>query len=172
MSASENLSPAKNEAEYDVNENTDNLKHRPQKYTVPASFILEGVGANDRQSVKFSDSNSEMIGGPNTGPQRIRDNIPNETFKHTRNESFRKYNRYGNINANENNPFEDRTILNNPYIGGFREGFRTNSKDDKILDIVLSIIVGILLIWIVYKIFFSKPTNETETKKNEEETIG
>lgn len=162
MSASENSRPANDLTEYEINEKTDCGKHKPKKYLIPASFINPGPLSFDRQYFNLSDD-QEMPSAPNSNSQVVNDNI----------EPYRTYDRYNDFK--EDNPYKNNEIYNNNYIGNntlggekVREGF-CSSKDDKLLDIALSIIIGILLIYIIYKFIICKPiksTNEIMTTQN------
>lgn len=157
MSAIENSRPASDLTEYEINEKSDCAKHKPKKYLVPASFVNPGPLSFDRQYFNLGDD-QEMPSGPNSEPQMVRDSV----------ETYRTFNRYNDFK--EDNPYENSEIYNKQYIGNstlsggkVREGFCSSSKDDKLLDIALSIIIGILLIYIIYKFVICKSARPTST---------
>lgn len=160
MSASENTRPASDLTEYEINEKYDCEKHRLKKYLIPASFINPGPLSFDRQYFNLDDD-QEMPSAPNSEPQVVKDGI----------ETYRMYDRYNDFN--EDNPYRNNEIFNNQYVGNstlnggkFREGF-CSSKDDKLLDTALSIIIGILLIYIIYKFVICKSAKFTTSTSNE-----
>jgi hypothetical protein len=169
MSASDNNKPIKPEEQYDITDENDENKHRPHKFTVPASFIDPGVKAFDRQFVNLTTSDSLMYGGPNTGPQKIMDNIPGEdcqTKSHKEPFSYVRGSR-----CNEANKFSNRMIYNRPKVEDqitLCEGFQPSENTDKILDTILISILLILTMFVAYKIIYCKPKHKHNKNKTEE----
>lgn len=158
MSASDNNKPIKPEEQYDITDENDENKHKPHKFTVPASFINPGVKAFDRQFVNLTTSDSLMYGGPNTGPQKIIDNIPDEDCQTQPNKEQFSYVR--GSRCNEANKFSNRMIYNRPKIEDqitICEGFQPSENTDKMLDTILIIILLVLAIFAVYKLMCCKP---------------
>lgn len=165
MSASENTKAATETTQYEVSDKDTIQKYNPQKFTVPVSFIDQGINAGDRQFVNLKDSDSVMYGGPNDGPQRIYDEIPLQTDEPKKVESFRN-----NMCANKNwdERFKNNMIYNKPDI---REGYCSNCEDDKILDIILYTVLAVLLIYVVYKFWYCKKKRSSNPKQKNEEVI-
>lgn len=167
MSASENLQPATDAIKYEYTEKSECAKHEPIKYLVPEGFNNQTFN-NDRQFVRF-ESNQQMFGGTNVGEQEISDVLEDRVA--TRGgETFRTP---GILNSAD--PFERNQLYNNPFTQetlksdcSGKETFRANSRDDKILDIALSIIIGILLIYVIYKFFIAKSFTSTPSQTGNE----
>lgn len=173
MSASENSRPASDEYNYDYTEKSECAKHKPMKYLVPDAFNNPAFN-NDRQFIRF-ESNQQMFGGTNVGEQEVSDTLQDKIATRRGVEAFRT------PNIDEDfDPSQGNQILGASYTGEVLssncgrsgksgiEGFRANSKDDKILDIALSIIIGILLIYVIYKFAIVKTLSATSSETQEE----
>lgn len=171
MSASENTRPATDGIKYEYTGKSGCTKSEPIRYLVPDAFNNQTFN-NDRQSVQF-ESNQQMFGGTNAGEQQVNDFLPDEV-KTKKPETYRTL---GTLDSAD--PWGRNQIYNSPYVHETltsncgREGFKTKSKDDRILDIALSIIVAILLIYVIYKFFivktFKTTSSETQTEVAAEE---
>lgn len=175
MSASENTRPATDGIKYEYTGKSDCAKSEPIRYLIPDGFNNQPFNG-DRQFVNF-ESNQQMFGGTNAGEQRVNDSLPDEVTTKVP-ETYRTLRTMDSAD-----PF-GRNLYNSPYVHetlksncGGREGFKTNSKDDRILDIALSIIVAILLIYVIYKFFIVKtfkttlPETQTEVAVEEIEEV-